>query len=434
MQQNFPNFFNLTNKKQSNLQQIDIQNFQYQQQENEQKNKKRTFKVSELPYTKNLSSTRTEYHNYIPPYAKNIKVKNYIDYGIYIVIFIFWWIFEGTIIFPVVLLVSSIILIILGFKKYTIYNILVNTPISKIHVATYGLNKVKGRFIPYGHQPLKSPISGRDCIYYSISTWYVHKVSRRNSTYWESKFIDGFAAGIPALLVDETGFLAVDLEKAPNIEVRTNIIEIQPYSLAINTLGLMSMLAIKKISDDVLSYVKQAASMNTQVNLFNMKNYGFRLEHSKKRDLKRYVTADEVLPSEFNIGAKIERTFMPFRKHYYIYLVEQYIPINEDYIVIGGFADTGKMINMKTVKVTVPDMSTGILGLFLASTYNKGSINMGGRSVKTSIPSLNDIIMSLLSKRMGSYGAKFFILAIANIFFGIILLIWAILLLIGILL
>jgi len=433
MQQNFSNFFNPVNKKQDNLQQINNQNFQYQQQESKQQNKKWTFKTSEPPYAKNLSSTRTEYHNYIPEYVKNVKAKNYIDYGIYIVIFIFWWLFSGTIIFPVVLLVSSIILIMLGFKKYTIYNILVNTPISKIHVATYGLNKVRGRFIPYGRQPLKSPISGQDCIYYSISTWYIHKVSRGNSEYWESEFIDSFAAGIPALFADETGFLAVDLEKAPNIEVRTNIIEIQPYSLATNTLGLISTLAIKKISDDVLSYVKQAASMNTQVNLFNMKNYGFRLEHSKTRDLKRYVTASEVLPSEFNIGAKIERTFMPFRKHYYIYLVEQYIPINEDYIIVGGFADTGKMINMKPVKVTVPDMSTGILGLFLANTYTRGSINMGGRTIKSSIPKLDDIIMSILSKSMGSYGSKFFVLALLNIISGIGLLIWAIMLLIKIL-
>jgi hypothetical protein len=52
-----------------------------------------------------------------------------------------------------------------------------------------------------------------------------------------------------------------------------------------------------------------------------------------------------------------------------LYLVEQYIPINEDYTIIGGFADTGETINMKPVKVTVPDMSTGILEVRLSNFY-----------------------------------------------------------------
>jgi len=33
--------------------------------------------LQQVPYIKNLSSTRTIYHNYIPSYAKDIKAKNY---------------------------------------------------------------------------------------------------------------------------------------------------------------------------------------------------------------------------------------------------------------------------------------------------------------------------------------------------------------------
>ena len=54
-----------------------------------------------------------------------------------------------------------------------------------------------------------------------------------------------------------------------------------------------------------------------------------------------------------------------------LYLVEQYILVNEDYTIIGGFADTREMIDMKPVKVTVPDISTGILEVRLSNSYRK---------------------------------------------------------------
>uniref|UniRef100_A0A2T9WKC9 Uncharacterized protein n=1 Tax=Nanobsidianus stetteri TaxID=1294122 RepID=A0A2T9WKC9_NANST len=46
--------------------------------------------LRQTPNVKNLSSTRTIYNNYIPPYAKDIKVKSY-D-GFYFVFFMFFYI------------------------------------------------------------------------------------------------------------------------------------------------------------------------------------------------------------------------------------------------------------------------------------------------------------------------------------------------------
>jgi hypothetical protein len=113
--------------------------------------------LQQTPHVKNLSSTRTIYHNYIPPYAKDIKVKNYSDYRIYLFIIIFSSLLRLIKVLPSIIVVLpispilialSIILIIRGFKRYIIHNILNNTPVSKIHIATYGLNKVKGRLYP----------------------------------------------------------------------------------------------------------------------------------------------------------------------------------------------------------------------------------------------------------------------------------------------
>ena len=52
-------------------------------------------------------------------------------------------------------------------------------------------------------------------------------------------------------------------------------------------------------------------------------------------------------------------------------MIVEIIPINEDYTIIGGFADTGKRIDMKSVKVTVPDMSKGILWLSITKIFGR---------------------------------------------------------------
>jgi hypothetical protein len=328
-----------------------------------------------ISHLKNLSSTRTIYHNYIPSYAKDIKVKNYSDYRIYVNIILLFSIIIFTNGFPliawpisIILIASSIILIIRGFKRYTIYNILVNTPISKIHIATYGLNKVKGRFIPYGYQLLKTPISGQDCIYYYISIGYTYLESDGNRTYIRFRFIDGFDVGIPALFTDGTGFLAVDLEKAPIVEVRTNIIDIQPHNLQTH-IWKSTRIDVKKISDEVLQYIKYAASKNIQIDLSYIKNYDFKLWSSGTRNLKAYPEGYEWIFSEINKGTRVKGNLIKGPAPGRIYLIEQYIPINEDYTIIGGFTDTGEMINMKPVKVTVPDMSTGILWVYITRIF-----------------------------------------------------------------
>ena len=330
--------------------------------------------LQQTPYVKNLSSTRTIYHNYIPSYAKDIKVKSY-D-GFYFAFFmVFYIIIFQFISVPfklplfIILISISLFLIIRGFKRYIIHNILNNTPVSKIHIATYGLNKVKGRFIPFGSQPLKSPISGQDCIYYSISTFYVQSRGSNNNSNYGSYFVDGFDAGIPTLFTDETGFLAVDLEKAPIVEVRTNIIEIIPNNLQDHKIKLLNFNDAKRISNEILPYIKYAANNNTQANLSYIKNYKFIIGNDIIRNLKRYIPDVELRYSIFHnkVGVKINSWTYYSQNH--LYLVEQYIPINEDYTIVGGFADTGEMINMKPVKFTVPDMSTGILELRLSNFY-----------------------------------------------------------------
>jgi len=371
MQQNNISFLNYQNN----------QNSQYLQN-NKQKSKAKnltTFDVYEVTLLKNLSSTRTIYHNYIPPYAKDIKAKSYDDINVYVSLFVYFTILGGYLryypqFFPILklvlyvsLIIIGVVLIIMGFKKYMIHNILNNIPASKIHIATYGLDKVKGRFIPYGSQPLKTPISGQDCIYYSISTWYIHLRSYNPEYY----FVDSFSAGIPALFTDGTGFLAVDLEKAPIVEVRANIIEIIPNNSQNHKIKISNFNDAKRVSDEILQYIKYAANNNIQMNLSYIKNYEFIIGNDIIRNLKSYIHDVELKISIFHNKSGIKINSWDYDSQNHLYLVEQYIPINEDYTIIGGFADTGEMINMKPVKVTVPDMSTGILEVHLLNLYRK---------------------------------------------------------------
>ena len=349
---------------------ITFLNYQNNNQKNKSKNLDKFHSDHyryEILHIKNLSSTRTIYHNYIPSYAKDIKVKSYDDLNVYALLFAYFIIIGGyleyypqffsilKLVLYVSLIVIGVVLIIMGFKKYMIHNILNNIPASKIHIATYGLDKVKGRFIPYGSQPLKTPISGQDCIYYSISTWYMYPTG--DGTGFD--LLDGFSAGIPALFTDGTGFLAVDLEKAPIVEVRTNIIEIKSSNLS----------NAKKISDEILQYIKYAANNNIQANLSYIKNYEFIIGKDIIRNLKRYIFSLELRNSMFHNKSGVKINPLNYDNQSHLYLVEQYIPINEDYTIVGGFADTGEMIDMKPVKVTIPDMSTGILEVHLLNFY-----------------------------------------------------------------
>jgi len=293
----------------------------------------------------NISATLTEYHKYIPSYATNIKAKNYVNVTLYAILltlfYIFFRLLRDTLVFPIFLVITGSILIIVGFRNYTIYNYLANTPFSNIRIATYGLNKIKGRFVTHNNQPLISPISGKKCVYYSISLWHVYRAGKR----WIAKFLDGFDAGVPTLFTDGTGFLAIDLEKMPYIEVRANVIKVK-------TLMQQDK---NRIVNEIMSYIRQAAKNNTQANLLNLANY-LEFKESRIRNLKEEVMVGDLIKyMDAYLGLYVEG----------FYLLEEYIPLEENYIFVGGVANTGKTINVKSVKVAVPDISTGILSLFL---------------------------------------------------------------------
>jgi len=302
----------------------------------------------------NLSETATEFLKYAPSYATNIKSKT-LNYGL-------WYALIGLVLiipvcvvgathanqvstilttFSAEFLVSGAILLYLGFKSFSLEQFVASIPIVKIDAATYSLNKMHGKFIPYNAAALKAPISGAECVYYSVGLYVeAHEQSGENVM----QCIRGIGKGVPTLFTDDSGYLAVDLVKAPNLQV------------ILNAFGL-NVLGINEAAAEIMPHIEEAANNNSTVDLSQISSYKFNLiVKNKIRDLKENITQYDV---------HMRSTFK-FR----LFLVEQYIPVNSDYTCLGGAADTDKSIDDKPVKVLVPDQERGTMAVYAGATQN----------------------------------------------------------------
>ncbi|MFP3215322.1 MAG: hypothetical protein RXR32_02110, partial [Candidatus Micrarchaeota archaeon] len=301
--------------------------------------------------TINLAETATEFLKYAPSYATNIKAKT-LNYKLWyaligLVLIIPLWVVGVTheqqvsiflITFSAEFLVSGAILLYLGFKSFSLEQFVPSIPVVKIDAATYGLNKMQGRFIPYNAAALKAPISGAECVYYSVGLY----IEAQEQNYM--RCLRGIGKGAPTLFTDDSGYLAVDLVKAPNLQV------------ILNAFGL-NVLEINEAATEIMSHIEEAANNNSTVDLSQISGYKFNLiVKNKIRDLKEDIT-------EYDVD--YISTFK-FR----LFLIEQYIPANSDYTCLGGVADTDKSIDGKPVKLLVPDEGSGIMAVYAGTTQN----------------------------------------------------------------
>jgi len=303
--------------------------------------------------TINLAETATEFLKYAPSYATNIKAKT-LNYNLWyaligLVLIIPLWVVGVTheqqvsiflITFSAEFLVSGAILLYLGFKSFSLEQFVPSIPVVKIDAATYGLNKMQGKFIPYNTAALKAPISGAECVYYSVGLYIV--AQEQNEYYM--RCLRGIGKGAPTLFTDDSGYLAVDLVKAPNLQV------------ILNAFGL-NVLGINEAATEIMSHIEEAANNNSTVDLSQISSYKFNLiVKNKIRDLKEDIT-------EYDVH---QISTFKFR----LFLIEQYIPVNSDYTCLGSVADTDKSIDGKPVKLLVPDEGSGIMAVYAGTTQN----------------------------------------------------------------
>jgi len=330
----------------------------------------------------NLPATATEFLKYTPSYATNIKPKTMSYWLWYILIFFVFFIptFLLTVIYqkpyqnvpeiplPSLLitffaefLISGAILLYLFFKDFSFEQFLASVPVVKIDVATYNLNKMQGKFIPYNARPLKTPISGAECVYYSVGLYAAfHEGYGRNSR-MVVQWIGGIGKGVPTLFTDDSGYLAVDLVKAPNVQAISGAIELNKAGIGATVLRELSgSLAYikqgKEAAAEIMPHIEEAANKNSTVDLSQIPDFKFDFHFKNRiRDLKRDITNDIHLKPLQNFG---------------LFLVEQYIPVNSDYTCLGGAADINKSIDGKPVKVMVPDQGKGTMAVYAGAAQN----------------------------------------------------------------
>jgi len=325
-----------------------------------------------------LSATATEFLKYTPSYATNIKSKTMSHRSWYtlivlmliisiVVLSLFYQNAPSTvsrlilITFFAEFLISGAILLYLFFKDFSFEQFLHPIPVVKIDAATYSLNKMQGKFIPYNAGPLKAPISGAKCVYYSIGLYAAFYQSYGRNRQFVALLLGEIEKGVPTLFTDDSGYLAVDLVKAPNVQVTSTAIELNKAGIGATVLRELSgtLAYIKhgrEATAKIMPYIAEAAKIHSTVDLSQIPGYKFDFRFKNRiRDLKEKVTDDISLKPLQNFG---------------LFLVEQYIPVDLDYTCLGGAADTSKSIDGKPVKVMVPDQGRGTMAVYAGAAEN----------------------------------------------------------------
>ncbi|MEM4072254.1 MAG: hypothetical protein QXL63_02870 [Candidatus Micrarchaeaceae archaeon] len=331
----------------------------------------------------NLAATGTEFLKYTPSYAQSIKAKP-MSTGIFYImaalllflpIIILFVIYNpnssnntpavtppmtqiyATLLFSFV--ASGLILLYVGFKVFSRDQLLSSIPVSRIDVATYNLNKMQGTFMPYNAQPLKSPISNADCIHFAATIYVVFYTGTGRSQRINVVPVGSIGKGVPALFTDNSGYLAVDLQKAPDVDAVARLIEVIPKNKnfsasVVAAFGYANPEIIKRgrqIAEEIMPLLNEAAKSNTSANLLQLQDFDFKPRFAGKIINLKGSTEELV------------RSFGSMGGGFTVAILETYIPSGSTYTCLGGAADIGKSIDNKPVKVFVPDQRSGAMAV-----------------------------------------------------------------------
>ncbi|HJX05282.1 MAG TPA: GIDE domain-containing protein [Candidatus Nanoarchaeia archaeon] len=105
-----------------------------------------------------------------------------------------------------VAIVIGITLFVGGFKSLRQKRLIESTPTSKVRSIAMGLVEVYGEVVPAKKKLLKSPLTGKDCVYYK----YQVEEYRRSGKSSRWVVIDSFQEGTHFFLKDDTGCVLVE--------------------------------------------------------------------------------------------------------------------------------------------------------------------------------------------------------------------------------
>lgn len=222
------------------------------------------------------------------------------------------------------LAIIGVVIAVWGLQTFSLLKEVEKTQKVKINEATNGLEIVQGTWVGE-RELLTSPLAKKKCIFYQIELQRL--VNSRNGNYWET--IATCTKGVPVLLTDGTGYMALDLADA-KLDVDRD--EVRHYAL--NSEGELALSSSPQ-GTDLIRYVE------SQPYEFDPSTVGVELADT-------YKFSFHLRGSEMSL---FETTF----------------PADSIGFGMGNVVDTGKSFNGKPVKAMVYDAKHKLL-LFNSGT------------------------------------------------------------------
>lgn len=226
------------------------------------------------------------------------------------------------IIWAIFLTAFGLIFILVGWLEFSLLEEVESVPSAKIDAAADGVSEVSGQVLPEKGDCLISPLSKQKCVYYWIDLQQYIGEGNKNSRWAECA---SCSKGVPALLSDGTGYLAVDLESA---DLSVKSIEYYPVDGNGHMVGTGTPEGIE------LTQVIQKTD-NANLNLAGM---GISFQDTTGKGL-----------SVFSKGGNELR------------VVETAIPVGTNYFAMGRIDGAEKDLQGKPVKLMTYDSHTKIL-------------------------------------------------------------------------
>jgi hypothetical protein len=193
-------------------------------------------------------------------------------------------------------------------------------PTISIEGAADGLNEINAQFVPESGDALVSPLANKACVYYQVSLEeYVHA---GKSSYWSPVY--GISKGVPALMTDGTGYLALPLDDA---DINNKPAFYYPKN------------AKEQIVRSATPEGKAlAAAFQGDLTSKSFMGMGINFEHNLNAVI------------DFSIFAGAEMR-----------IIESAIPVDANYFVMGRVADSSATLKGKPVKTMDYDGGTKLL-------------------------------------------------------------------------
>lgn len=220
-----------------------------------------------------------------------------------------------SILLELVSLIFGVLFIIAGWLEFSLLQTIEDIPTAKIAGAAEGLNEIQGLIVSENNKPLESPLSKQPCVFYQIELQELRR--NKNNTYWVTTA--RFGKGIPALLTDKTGYLAVDIANADmthGSSTRRYVVDQQNKIIT----------SRQKEGKELYNYIKNAP------NTLDISNIGIYVSETYEYKLTLF-------------GSELS-------------LLETPILINQNEFALGRVIGLGKTLNGIPVKAMVYDKNT----------------------------------------------------------------------------